>query len=148
MESRSDELKSAVESYQDICTNDQNLYVSEESVDEKCESLKKKWDSLNCSIPQRVDMLREEIQAWTRFYQELDSFTTWVDEMQGFTKIEKPRDEQEARDQLNQLEVCILWQFLRVTRIRKAFNIWHSDNELCHFVLDVFSRGTLIYLLE
>ena len=108
MESRGSELAAAVESYQDICSNEQELCVSGESVDEKCSSLKTKWNSLNSSIPSRVDMLREELEAWSRFYQELDSFTAWVDERVGFTKLEKPRDEQEAKAQLSELEVRVL----------------------------------------
>ena len=106
MEHRESDFRSAVENYQEISNSGKYLlYVQDKVVDEKCDSLTKKWESVACSIPQRVEALKEEIDSWRGFYETLDAFVAWVDEMEGFTKLEKPGDELEAVEQLKGLEV-------------------------------------------
>lgn len=97
---------SAVENYQELSnTGKYMMYIEDKTVDDKCDSLKRKWESLANSIPERVETLKGELRSWKSFYEKLDAFLAWVEEMEGFTKIEKPRDEQEAVQQLKGLEV-------------------------------------------
>lgn len=84
---------------------DNGKYIHQDSVEEKCNSLKKKWSSLNSSIPGRMESLKEELQSWSRFYCELEEFVTWLQEMEALTHHEKPRDEKDAKKQLKDLEV-------------------------------------------
>lgn len=102
---REKEFEDAVTSYQDLLEKDRGKYIRQDSVEDKCDSLKKKWDTLDIAIPERVDSLKEELQNWSNFYRELDEFVAWLNEMESFTKIDKPRDEKEAKQQLKDLEV-------------------------------------------
>lgn len=102
------DFKSAVENYQELSNASKYmLYVQDRIVDEKCDSLRKKWDALTNDIPERVESLKGELHCWKSFHEKLDAFIAWVEEMEGFTKIEKPRDEAEAAQQLKGLEVSI-----------------------------------------
>lgn len=114
MENCEKDFQSAVESYQELSNSGKYMmYIQDKIVDDKCDSLKKKWESLASSIPQRVETLKGELHSWKGFHEKLDAFLAWVEEMEGFTKIEKPRDENEAVQQLKGLEVsvCILGHF-------------------------------------
>ena len=114
MENCEQDFKSAVENYQELSnTGKYMLYIQDKIVDNKCDSLRKKWESLASNIPQRVETLKEELNSWKSFHEKLDAFLVWVEEMEGFTKIEKPRDENEAVQQLKGLEVsCCLLGYL------------------------------------
>lgn len=106
MENCEVDFQSAVENYQELSNSGKYmLYIQDDIVDDKCESLKKKWESLASSIPQRVETLKGELHSWKSFHEKLDAFLAWVEEMEGFTKIEKPRNEDEAVQQLKGLEV-------------------------------------------
>ena len=106
MENSEQDFQSAVESYQELSnTGKYMLFIQDGVVDDKCDSLKKKWESLANSIPERVETLMGELNSWRSFHEKLDAFLAWVDEMETFTKIEKPRDESEALQQLKGLEV-------------------------------------------
>ena len=106
METCEGDFKSAVENYQELSnTSKYMFYIQDRLVDEKCDSLRKKWDTLTNGIPERVESLKEELSDWRSFHEKLDAFIAWVEEMEGFTKIEKPRDETEAMQQLKGLEV-------------------------------------------
>ena len=106
MENSEQDFQSAVESYQELSnTGKYMLFIQDGVVDDKCDSLKKKWESLANSIPERVETLMGELSSWRSFHEKLDAFLAWVDEMETFTKIEKPRDESEALQQLKGLEV-------------------------------------------
>lgn len=106
MESCEVDFRSAVENYQELSnTGKYMLYIQDKLVDEKCDSLRKKWEALANGIPERVETLKGELHSWKSFYEKLDAFIAWVDEMEAFTKVEKPRDETEAAQQLKRLEV-------------------------------------------
>lgn len=106
MENSEQDFQSAVESYQELSnTGKYMLFIQDGVVDDKCDSLKKKWECLANSIPERVETLMGELNSWRSFHEKLDAFLAWVDEMETFTKIEKPRDESEALQQLKGLEV-------------------------------------------
>ena len=106
MENSEQDFQSAVESYQELSnTGKYMLFIQDGVVDDKCDSLKKKWESLANSIPERVETLMGELNSWRSFHEKLDAFLAWVDEMETFTKIEKPRDESETLQQLKGLEV-------------------------------------------
>ena len=106
MESCEVDFKSAVENYQELSNAGKYmLYIQDKLVDEKCDSLRKKWEALANGIPGRVETLKGELHSWKSFHEKLDAFIAWVDEMEAFTKVEKPRDETEATQQLKGLEV-------------------------------------------
>ena len=106
MENGENDFKSAVENYQELSNSGKYMmYIEDKIVDVKCDSLKKKWESLANSIPERVETLKGELNSWRSFHEKLDAFLAWVEEMEGFTTIEKPRDENEAVQQLKGLEV-------------------------------------------
>lgn len=111
MENKESDFISAVESYQELSNSGKYMmYIQDKIVDDKCDSLKKKWDSLSSCIPERVETLKGELDCWKSFHEKLDAFLAWVEEMEGFTKIDKPRDENEAVQQLKGLEVSVGYQ--------------------------------------
>lgn len=65
-------------------------------MDEKCDLLWKKWDIFINGILERVEFFKEELSDWRSFYEKLDVFIVWVEEMEGFIKIEKLCDEMEV----------------------------------------------------
>lgn len=106
MENGEVDFKSAVENYQELSnTSKYMMYIQDRLVDEKCDSLRKKWEALANDIPERVKTLKGELHSWKSFHEKLDAFLAWVEEMEAFTKVEKPRDEAEAAQQLKGLEV-------------------------------------------
>ena len=106
MGSREVDFKSAVENYQELSnTGKYMLYIQDKLVDEMCDSLRKKWEALTNSIPERVETLKGELNSWKSFHEKLDAFIAWVDEMEAFTKVGKLRDDTEAAQQLKGLEV-------------------------------------------
>ena len=108
MENCEKDFQSAVESYQELSNSGKYMmYIQDKIVDDKCDSLKKKWESLASNIPQRVETLKGELHSWKDFHVKLDAFLAWVEEMEVFTKIGKPRDENEAVQQLKGLEVSV-----------------------------------------
>lgn len=105
IENRDKQINYAVSSYLQLMDSDNSKYISQDSVEKKCDSLKKKWSTINSSIPERVESLKEELQSWSRFYLELEEFVTWLEEMEALTHHEKPRNEKDAKKQLKDLEV-------------------------------------------
>ena len=105
MENHEKQIEDAVLSYLELMETDNGKYIRQDSVETKCTSLKKKWSSLNDTIPVRVESLQVELQSWTRFYSELDEFVAWLKDMETLTDHDKPRDEKDAKKQLKDLEV-------------------------------------------
>ena len=95
-----------MEHYNEITTS--RRFVRRESVQEKCDILKEKWNSLSSSVPGRINSLHEEIKGWSEFYNSLDQFTSWLDNMKGFTLQENPKGEMEAQKHLQELEVNLI----------------------------------------
>jgi len=104
-DNREKQIDYAVSSYLQLMQTDNSKYISQDSVEKKCDSLKEKWSTLNRSIPERVESLTEELQSWSRFYLALEEFVTWLKEMEALTHHEKPKDEKDAKKQLKDLEV-------------------------------------------
>ena len=122
------DFKSAVENYQELSnTSKYMLYIQDKLVDEKCDSLRKKWEALADGIPERVETLKGELNSWKSFHEKLDAFLAWVEEMEAFTKVEKPRDEAEAAQQLKGLEVSDF--FVRWLRT----SIWRRHTSQTYF---------------
>lgn len=48
------------------------------------------------SIFERVESLKGEFNCWKSFYEKLDVFLVWVEEMEGFIMIDKLCDENEV----------------------------------------------------
>lgn len=48
------------------------------------------------SILERVEIFKGELNSWKSFYEKLDVFIVWVDEMEVFIKVGKLCDDMEV----------------------------------------------------
>ena len=53
-----------------------------EKVQERCDNLEARWKEIETVLPQRVRVVRDEMETWVKFDEKLEEFQSWLQEVE------------------------------------------------------------------
>ena len=74
-------IKNVVTSFEELGKNHDLL--DHEKLQKKCDHLETLWQEVEKALPERMDILRKEVEGWIQFDEQLQKFESWLDEVEG-----------------------------------------------------------------
>ena len=88
----------------------QHNIIDSEKLNERCNKLETKWRKIQTILPQRATAVQEEICTWIDFYEKLEEFQLWLEEVKEMCEEWKTQENSP-----------VMIQNLEVSHLHKCF---------------------------
>lgn len=74
-----EELAPTVAAFKEL--GPQFIVIDKQKLDDDCHELESRWREIQMFLPQRISVVRKEIDSWVQFDDKLEEFQSWLEEV-------------------------------------------------------------------
>ena len=114
-------LEPAVTSFKELCQ--QFSVIDGQKIHDHCDELELKWRKVETVLPQRVQVVRKEINTWREFNEELEKLQSWLENVKKMCEEWKSQENSSVMVQNLEVSLGNLYSFYRNTVTCNSFII-------------------------